>query len=98
MTRTADIETEDVVLTFAAYPQGMAICYWSPSRTGSWGADCQTGREAAIELARAIRDTGNPGLLMLVLSAIYATDRLDNAVEISFMTTIAGLMRRAVPS
>lgn len=98
MARTAEIETEDVSLSFAHPTDGPIVCYWSPRRTGCWDVDCRTGRSAAVTLARAIRDTGNPGLLMLALAAIFAAGSTDQGVEVGFMTTIAELTRRGLQS
>lgn len=94
MARIAEIETEDVFLSFAPRAAGVVVCYWSPVRSGKWDVDCRTGRKAAIELARAVRTSENPGLLHLVISALYSNGDLQEAVEIAFLSTIGELMCR----
>ena len=96
MARIAETETEDVFLSFAPRVGGAVVCYWSPARSGKWDVDCKKGREAAIELARAIRSTGNPGLLALVVGALCVNGNLQEAVEVAFLSTIAELMQRSI--
>jgi len=88
--------TEGIPLSFAEYQAGHVVCYWSPERTGAWGSDCKTGREAAVELATAMKETENVGLLKLVLASMFIHGRPDDAIEVSFMSTIAELMKRGL--